>query len=42
MSSRSLIQVELQLVMRMCDLRSLLAFARCSKETLKAASSDFA
>lgn len=38
----SLATVELQLIMQMCDLRSLLSFARCSHLTLAAASSDFA
>ena len=42
MSSRSFARVEWQLIMRMCDLKSLIALARCSKETLAAASTDFA
>jgi hypothetical protein len=42
MTSRPLAQIEWQLIMRMCDLPSLLVLARCSRSTLRAASSDFA
>lgn len=34
--------VELQLIMQHCDLRSLLAFARCSKQTMAAGLQQFA
>ena len=34
--------VELHLIMQACDMRSLLAFARCSKQFRKAASNEFA
>lgn len=42
MSFARLAQVELQLIMHACDLRSLLALARCCRFSLAAASHDFA
>jgi hypothetical protein len=38
----SLATVELQLIMQCCDAKTLLSFARCSRATLQAASTDFA
>ena len=38
----TLATVELQLIMQCCDAKTLLSFARCSRATLQAASTDFA
>lgn len=42
MAFTGLHMIEQQLVMQLCDLRTLLALARCSRDCLAAASSDFA